>query len=278
MTDPAPSVADDSAAVPPAIDVRGLKKRYGRKVVLDGIDLQLTPGTVFGYIGPNGAGKSTTVKILTGLLGSFEGEAIVCGHDVRRDPIEVKRCIGYVPENAPLYEQLTVEEFLLFVGRLHHQDVDVLMQRIGDILEAFELGARRSARLGTLSKGMRQKAVITSSLLHDPDIIFLDEPLTGLDVNATVLVKELIRALADRGKTVFYCSHIMDVVERVCDRVVIIDGGHIVADGTVDALLEENRDGSLEAVFRQITRGDGDNDPTVVAARIAGALDVGETR
>lgn len=257
----------------PAIDIQGLNKLYGRKRVLDGIDLAVAPGTVFGYIGPNGAGKSTTVKVLTGLLGGFEGHVRVCGHDVRRDPLAVKSQIGYVPENAPLYEQLTVEEFLFFVGRLHHQATDVLEHRVAQILEGFELGARRRSRLGTLSKGMRQKVVITAALLHDPEIIFLDEPLTGLDVNATVLVKELIRALADRGKTVFYCSHIMDVVERVCDRVAIIADGRIVADGTVEQLLDGNRDASLEAVFRQITRGDGDSDPAVIAGRIAGALD-----
>lgn len=251
---PAEDLPPDAPA--PLVRIAGLRHRYTKEEVLAGIDLELGPGLVFGYIGPNGAGKSTTVKILTGLLGGFSGEASVCGHDVRRDPLAVKSRIGYVPENAVLYEQLTVEEFLELVGRLHRIAPEVRSPRIEGILEGFELDGRLGSRIASLSKGMRQKVLLTAALLHDPPLLFLDEPLTGLDVDAARLVKELIRGLADRGRTIFYCSHNMDVVERVCDRIAIIAGGRIVADGTFDELSRAGERGTLENVFAEITRGE----------------------
>ncbi|MGE3166460.1 MAG: ABC transporter ATP-binding protein [Planctomycetota bacterium] len=264
--------AASTGAEGPAIEVVGLAKRYVTREVLRGVDLTVPRGIVFGYIGPNGAGKSTTVKILTGLIGSFQGSARVCGLDLRQAPQEVKARLGYVPENAQLFEQLTVAEHLRFVGRLHHLKEETIEQRGTAILEAFELRARRDSRLGSLSKGMRQKVLIASALLHDPEVLFLDEPLTGLDVNATLMVKELIRALADSGKTVFYCSHIMEVVERVSDRVAIIDDGRIVADGSVAQLRGAALDASLEAVFRRITKNTLADDDQVAARRVLAAL------
>ncbi len=253
--------------------ISGLRHRYTSKEVLGGIDLELGAGLVFGYIGPNGAGKSTTVKILTGLLGGFSGEVEVCGFDVRRDPLAVKARIGYVPENAILYEQLTVEEFLELVGRLHQLPDELRRQRAEEILEGFELASRLGSRIGALSKGMRQKLLITSALLHDPRVLFLDEPLTGLDVESARLVKDLIRGLADRGRAIFYCSHNMDVVERVCDRIAIISDGRIVADGSYDELSEAGKRGTLEKVFSVLTRGDdGARDTEARVARIIGAL------
>lgn len=234
--------------------LRGLRKAFVGKQVLDGIDLRVERGLVFGYIGPNGAGKTTTVKILTGMLGHFEGEARVAGFDPHRDPVEVKRRIGYVPENSPLYEALTADEFLFLVGRLHGLDDTQIDTRAGLMLDALGLRARRHTRIGSLSKGMRQKLLIAAALLHDPEIVFLDEPLAGLDVESTILVKELVRALADDGKTVFYCSHMMDVVERVCDRIAILDGGRIVADGTFEELAARSEEASLEKIFMELTR------------------------
>ncbi len=216
-----------------AIVLEGLGRSFGNKRVLQGIDLRVPQGQVFGYLGPNGAGKSTTVRILVGMLGGFEGRAVVAGHDVAREPKRVKQRIGYVPENATLYESLTVFEHLLLVGRLFGLDDDLITARGGAFLDAFDLTARLHSRIGSLSKGMRQKVVISSAMLHDPEILFLDEPLSGLDVHSTVLIKTLIRSLADTGRTIFYCSHMMDVVERVCDRIVILHGGAIAADGDV---------------------------------------------
>lgn len=244
----------------PAIALRGLSKRFGARVVLDGIDLEVERGTILGYIGPNGAGKSTTVKILCGLASGFEGEVRVLGLDPRADPLAVKRKIGYVPENAALYELLTVAEFLLLVGRLHGLDDELVKRRAMAFLEVFELEARLGARIQTLSKGMRQKVLLTSALLADPELVVLDEPLSGLDVNATILVKELLRALADTGKTIFYCSHVMDVVERVCDRIAILDGGKIVALGTFGELQSMRGGGSLEQIFARLTSVGGQDE------------------
>src|SRR5262245_65401228 len=162
-----------------AIELRGLRKRFGERVVLDGIDLVVERGAILGYIGPNGAGKSTTVKILCGLTPSFEGEARVLGLDPRADPLAVKRKIGYVPENAALYELLTVAAFLLLVGRLHGLEDELVQRRATTFLEVFELSDRLGARIQTLSKGMRQKVLLTSALLSDPEVAFLDAPLSG---------------------------------------------------------------------------------------------------
>lgn len=239
---------------PAAIQVVGLSKRFTDTPVLDAIDLTVPQGQVFGYIGPNGAGKSTTVKILIGLLGAFEGDVRVAGLDVRTDAQAVKARIGYVPENAVLYEALTVDEHLMLVGRLHGLEDDRIRARCLPLLEGFELEGRRNSRIGALSKGMRQKILFCSALLHDPEILFLDEPLSGLDVGSTILIKDLLNALARRGKTIFYCSHIMDVVERVCDRIVILKGGRIAADGSYESLAAQSEaSGSLESIFVSVT-------------------------
>jgi ABC-2 type transport system ATP-binding protein len=255
---------------PSVVRVRGLVKAFGHLRVLDGIDLDVRAGEVFGYLGPNGAGKSTTVKVLAGMLTPFAGEAYVCGVDVRADPIEVKRRVGYVPENARLYDVLTAREYLGLIGGLHHLPQAVLRARVEGLMEAFELSARLDTRLGALSKGMRQKVLISGGLLHDPRLLFLDEPLAGLDVSSTLMVKELLRALADRGRTIFYCSHVMDVVERVCDRIVILADGKIVADGSFEELAARSGEAHLESIFAELT---GSDDGQERAARVLEVLE-----
>lgn len=240
----------------PTIRVVGLEKRFKLQTVLDGISFEVHRGQVFGYLGPNGAGKSTTVKILCGMLAADRGTLEVCGLDVVREPLEVKRRIGYVPENASFYEGLTVYETLQLTGRLHDMDEACLAARIPALLDAFDLGSRLRSRVASLSKGMRQKLVLSSALLHDPELLFLDEPLSGLDVSSTIFVKELIRVLADAGKTIFYCSHMMDVVERVCDRLLILDAGRIVAEGTFEELAARSDETQLESIFAQFTGAD----------------------
>jgi ABC-2 type transport system ATP-binding protein len=242
---------------PPAIELRSVGKHYGAKAVLRGLDLVVPTGQVLGYVGPNGAGKSTTVKILVGMLSAFDGEARVAGLDVRTDTLAVKRRIGYVPEVTALYESLSVHEHLLLVGRMHGLPDALITQRARGMLAAFELGSRLDTGIGGLSKGMRQKVMFTAALLHDPEILFLDEPLSGLDVQSAVLIKELVRGLARAGKTVLYCSHILDVVERVCDRIVVLKDGAIVADGTFAALQAQSRGGTLEQVFLELTADRG---------------------
>ncbi len=235
------------------IRVEDLTKTYGGKTAIRSLSFEIPAGQVCGYLGPNGAGKSTTVRTLTGTLRPDHGRVIVAGHDVAEQPLEVKRRIGYVPETGAMYQTLSVEEYLALVGALNHMEPAEIDERMRRFLELFGIASSLRQRIDTLSKGMRQKVVITGALLHDPEILLFDEPLSGLDANAVQTVKELVRRLADRGKTVFYCSHMLDVVERLCDRVIILDGGSIVADGTPQELMQAGRRKTLEHVFRSLT-------------------------
>ncbi len=245
----------------PIIAIRNLQKRYGEKQVLKGINLDVYPGQIIGYIGPNGAGKSTTVKILIGLLGDFEGEVTILGHDLRTDTLAIKSLIGYVPENAEIYDVLTPMEYLSFVGKLYQMEDAVIEERATRMLGAFGLLENKDQRMDTFSKGMRQKVLITSGLMHNPQIVVLDEPLSGLDANAVIIVKEILALLKREGKTIFYCSHMMDVVEKVSDRIVLINEGSIVADGTFEQLKQAEGD-TLEKIFAHLT---GEQNLTSVA-------------
>ncbi|HUC80381.1 MAG TPA: ABC transporter ATP-binding protein [Flavisolibacter sp.] len=238
------------------IRIKNLFKSYGAKPVLKDINLEVYPGEVIGYIGPNGAGKSTTVKILCGLLTDYEGEVTVKGFDVKHQTLEVKKRIGYVPELAELYDVLTPMEYLSFCGALYGMNEDVCHDRIYRIMTAFDLSTNIDQRMDSFSKGMRQKVLLASGLLHNPDIIILDEPLSGLDANSVIIIKELISKLAQEGKTIFYCSHMMDVVEKVSNRIVLIDEGRVVANGTIDELRDRHGDQSLEKMFAYLTGKD----------------------
>ena len=238
------------------IQLQNLQKSYGSTPVLKGIDLSVSAGQVVGYIGPNGAGKSTTIKILIGMLPDYTGAATVLGMDVKTHSLDIKRRVGYVPENAALYDTLTPMEYLQFIGQLYELDMAQIERKALDLLRLFQLNDHADARMTTFSKGMRQKVLLISGLLHNPDVIFLDEPLSGLDANAVVLVKEIIRQLANSGKTVFYSSHIMDVVEKISDRIIIINQGQIIADGTF-AELQDQRPESLEQLFAELTGSEG---------------------
>lgn len=238
------------------IEVSGLTKTYGDTQALQAVDFLIPTGQVCGYLGPNGAGKSTTVKILTGVLRPTAGTARVAGFDVAEESLEVKKRIGYVPETGAVYQTLSVTEYLTLCGALHHLPPDKLDGRIRRMLELFQIADARNRRLDALSKGMRQKVVLAAAMLHDPDVLLMDEPLSGLDANAARTVKDIVRGLADRGKTVLYCSHVLDVVERLCDRVIILDGGRIVADGTPQDLMQSAQRETLETVFRSLTSGE----------------------
>ena len=240
----------------PIIQLQNLYKSYGSTPVLKGINLSVSAGQVVGYIGPNGAGKSTTIKILIGMLLDYAGEATVLGMDVKTNALDIKRRIGYVPENAALYDTLTPMEYLQFIGQLYDLEAAQIERKALELLRLFQLSDHVNDRMTTFSKGMRQKVLLISGLLHNPDVIFLDEPLSGLDANAVVLVKEIIRQLANSGKTVFYSSHIMDVVEKISDRIIIINQGQIIADGTF-AELQHQRPESLEQLFAELTGSDG---------------------
>jgi ABC-2 type transport system ATP-binding protein len=237
----------------PMIQVEHLTKTYGDTTALQEVSFTVPAGQVCGYLGPNGAGKSTTVKILTGVLTPTAGQAVVAGFDVSQESLEVKRRIGYVPETGAVYATLSAAEYLTLVGTLHGLMPQHIAERTQQLLQLFGIAEAAQRRLDTLSKGMRQKVVLSAALLHDPEVIVFDEPLSGLDANAAHTVKDIVRGLADRGKTVLYCSHMLDIVERLCERVIILDRGSIVADGPTSELLAAGQNHTLEAVFRALT-------------------------
>lgn len=234
------------------IEVEGLRRSFGSVDALRGIGFSIRAGEICGLLGPNGAGKSTTVKILVGLLRRDGGSVRVCGFDPDVDPVEAKRRIGYLPESAAMYESLSAYEYLRFAGGLYGVPDRALDFRIGEYLRLFGLGAESAQRMSGYSKGMKQKVAVASALLHDPEVVLLDEPLNGLDANAAYVVKELLRSLAREGKAILFCSHVLEVVERLCDRAIIIDRGAIVADGPMDSLRREGGAG-LEELFRRLT-------------------------
>ncbi|MBX3239552.1 MAG: ABC transporter ATP-binding protein [Chitinophagaceae bacterium] len=246
------------------LQLENLKKNYGGTYVLKGINLTIDEPQIIGYIGPNGAGKSTTIKILTGIIEEFEGKVTVLGMDIRKNAIEIKRRIGYIPENAALYEVLTPLEYLSFTGRLYGLEEDVIKKKSWELLRLFELADKADMRMNGFSKGMRQKVLLISGLMHNPEIIFLDEPLSGLDANAVILVKEILAQLKLSGKTLFYSSHIMDVVEKISDRIIIISNGEVIADGTFESLRSTGDKGSLENIFTALT-GDEQHQTTAEA-------------
>jgi ABC-2 type transport system ATP-binding protein len=251
------------------IELNHLQKQYSGNYVLKDINLAFDQGEVIGYIGPNGAGKSTTIKILTGLITDFEGEVNVMGMDIRKQALEIKLRIGYIPEQAALYEVLTPMEYLRFVGKLYGMKENEIDTKVVRMLQLFELGESRNQRMNGFSKGMKQKVLLISGLMHNPEIIFLDEPLSGLDANAVILVKEILAKLKSDGKTIFYSSHLMDVVEKISDRIIIINKGEIVADGDFETLKTSARQGSLESIFTALT---GNEQHLVTAGEFVDAI------
>lgn len=235
------------------IEIRNLQKKYGQKQVLHGIDLDIPTGQIIGYIGPNGAGKSTTVKILCGLITDFQGQVNIFGKDMKTESLEIKRQIGYIPENAVLYEALTPMEFMEFVGEMRGMNLEQVRSKAEALMNIFEMKANLDQRISTFSKGMRQKVLICSALLHNPKLIFMDEPLSGLDANSVIMVKEMLTHLAREGKTIFYSSHLMDVVEKISNRIILIDQGKVLADGSFEELTQLTNDGNLEKIFTRLT-------------------------
>jgi ABC-2 type transport system ATP-binding protein len=247
-----------------------LGRDYGATRALADLDLRVEPGEILGFLGPNGAGKSTTVKILTGMIRPSRGKAFVAGFDVVAEPLEVKKRIGYVPETAAIYDGLTAAEYLELIACLHHLDPTTSRARRDELLELFGIGHVRDQRMTEFSKGMRQRVVIAAALMHRPEVLFLDEPLDGLDANAAAVVKELLKKLAAQGKTILFCSHILEVVERMCTRIVVINGGRQVGAGTADEIRRATGAASLEEAFSRLT---GMRDVGEAAAELLSALD-----
>ncbi|MGP7816623.1 ABC transporter ATP-binding protein [Niallia sp. 01092] len=235
------------------LSIQDLRKNYGSKEVLKGVSLEVKKGEIIGYIGPNGAGKSTTVKILLGLEEEFAGEVKIFGKDIADGDIAYKQRIGYVPEIAEVYDNLTAYEYLTFIGELYGLSFDLVEYKAKTLMELFGIGEVFHTRISSYSKGMRQKLLIISSLLHNPELLFFDEPINGLDANSVMIFKEILTQMASNGKTIFYSSHIMDVVEKISSRIILLYDGKIAADGTFEQLKQQNTEGSLESIFNQLT-------------------------
>jgi ABC-2 type transport system ATP-binding protein len=241
----------------PLIELHDLARDYGGRPAVRGISLDIPAGEVFGLLGPNGAGKSTTMKMLATLLRPSGGTARIAGHDLLAEPNEVRRVIGYVPEGADLYEVLSGEEFLDLVRDLHRVSPQDAARRRQPLVEAFSLGGDLGRAMGEYSKGMKQKLLLIAALQHDPRVLLLDEPLDGLDVPAQEFLKDLIVERAGQGSSVVYSSHILEVVEKVCDRVAILHQGRIVALGAPRAMVAESGEESLARLFLKITADAG---------------------
>jgi ABC-2 type transport system ATP-binding protein len=246
-----------------------VSKRFGDRLALDELSLEVHAGEVFGLLGPNGAGKTTALRLLCGLIEPDSGRLEIAGHDVQRAPIEARRQLGYVPDGAPLYSTLSPFEHLTLVGRLHGLEGSESESEACRLLEAFELLPRRDEPIGGFSRGMRQKVAIACALLPKPPLLVLDEPLTGLDTTTTLVIKSLIRGWADRGGAVIVTSHLLEVVERTCDRMALLTGGRLQALGSFADLRTQAGGGSnLEEVFKTLTQAE---DPATVASRILGS-------
>jgi len=236
-----------------------LSKYYGKGGAVKAVDelnLEVYEGETFGLLGPNGAGKTTTVRLLNCIIKPTGGTATVNGYDIVKNENGVKRFTGLLAESPGLYEKLSAKEFLEFIGALYDVPSDVLRERIDDLLKLFALYDRRDDLLEGYSRGMKQKVLIAAALVHDPPILFLDEPTSSLDPRAALMVKDLIKKLADTaGKTIFICSHILPVVEELCDRIGIINQGRLVAVGTVKEIIAETKTRTLEEAFMAMTGG-----------------------
>ena len=249
MEQPPPAPTGD------AVVVQGLTKVFRGVAAVDHLTFSVARGRFFGFLGPNGAGKSTTIKMLTGLLRPTSGDAWIEGRPVREDPLGVKRIIGVLPEELPLYDRLTGEEYLIFAGRMHGLAPALARSRSEELLNFLSLSDEAGKLIVDYSLGMKKKVALAAALIHDPRVLFLDEPLNGIDPVSGRVVTDLLRQLARKGVTLFFTTHVLDVVERLCDEVAIIDHGRIVAKGTLEEIRtrrEVGADASLEDVFLKL--------------------------
>lgn len=252
------------------LKISGLRKSYGSLLAVDGIDLHAEPGQILALLGPNGAGKTTTVKCLVGMLPADAGEIVIAGHDLQQAPMLARRAMSYAPEVARLYDALTPQEYLTLKGRLFDLPETKIPAIIDRLLSGFDLSDRRHDAMIGFSKGMTQKVSLAAALMTDPKLLVLDEPLSGLDVETTMMVKEVLRQFADAGGAVLYCSHLLDVVESLAHCVAVIDKGKLLAQGTLEELRQQagaDAGTRLETLFRKLTKS---ADPVQRARQILG--------
>jgi ABC-2 type transport system ATP-binding protein len=238
------------------IEANHLTKRYGEKTAVDNATFNIGAGEIVGFLGPNGAGKTTTLKMLTGLLPPDEGTALIAGQDIQQEPMLAKQVTAYIPDTPNLYGKLKAIEFLRFMAQLYHVPGEVAEARIKRYLDLFELSDRAGDYLEGFSHGMQQKIAIIGGLIHAPSVLFMDEPTVGLDPRSARLIKDILNQERDDGNTIFFSTHILEIAENMCDRVIIINDGQIIADAPVQQLTKlPGQDQSLEDVFLQLTGG-----------------------
>jgi len=235
------------------LELKNLTKKFQVIPVVNDVSFSVKPGETVGYLGPNGAGKSTTIKMLAGLLNPTEGEILYNGKNIKKIIYEYKQKIGYVPENSEVYPHLSAFDYLMMVGRLRKIPKKKLKTKIIELMRLFNLSIEIDMEIASYSKGMIQKVLISSAIMHNPEILLLDEPLNGLDVTTTLVIRDLIKKLSKKGKIIIYSSHILEIVEKICRRVIILHKGSIVADDTVSKLRNLMKLPSLEQIFDQLT-------------------------
>ena len=250
----------------PELRAHRLSKHFSGVRVVKDVDFAIRPGEIVGYLGPNGSGKTTTARMLAGLLEPSSGHVEYGGRDIRDDVVRFRRELGYIPEEPYLYPFLSGREYLQLVGRLRELSETLLAMKIDGFLDLFGLSIAADQNIASYSKGMRQKIVISAALMHDPSVVLFDEPETGLDVTTTLMLRHLVRLLAARGKAILYSSHILEVVERVCDKVIVLHKGDVVADDSIERLRTLLSQSSLEGVFSELVIRE---DPEQLAKNLA---------
>ena len=234
------------------LELKGITKKFTVIPAVDNVSFAVKSSEILGYLGPNGAGKTTTIKMLAGLLEPTDGNVYFHGKNIKDNLYDYKKRIGYVPEESAIYPHISAYDYLLMVGRLRHIPEKTLKEKIEQFMKLFRLSLDMHSSISSYSKGMVQKVLLSAALLHNPDVLFLDEPLSGLDVETSLIVKDVVQRLSREGKIIFYCSHILEVVEKICSRVVIIHKGKIVADDSVENLRDLMKLPSLEEIFSQL--------------------------
>jgi ABC-2 type transport system ATP-binding protein len=238
------------------IETRNLVKRYGDKAAVNDVSFEVYGGEIFGFLGPNGAGKTTTIKMIVGLLQPTSGNVRVAGYDVQTQPLQAKAACGYVPDTPNLYPKLSGRELLRFVGDLYEMDRQQNERRMEELLRLFDLEAAGDDTIDSYSHGMQQKTALAAALVHDPKVLVLDEPTVGLDPRSARLIKDMLRQIANRGAAIFLSTHILEIAERMCDRIGIINRGELIAVGSMDELRSIGKgETSLEDIFLSLTGG-----------------------
>lgn len=232
------------------LQITNLHKRFGEKEILHGIDLSVQPGEIFGFIGHNGAGKTTTIRCVTGILPFETGRIQIHGHDIQKDPLACKRCFAYLPDNPDLYENMTGIQFLNFIADIFGMEEDDRMKQIESLSKELEIYDHLGDQIKALSHGMKQKVAVVSAFMHDPDLLILDEPFVGLDPKASYVLKQKMKQLCQQGGSVFFSSHVLEVVENLCDHLAIIKEGQILRNGTTQEILEGGK--TLEEIFLEL--------------------------